>query len=301
MPHTSMQPEILKGTATQWSSTAHLQTKWDWRAVGNFIGGGTGAGLLLAATLLAPSIQVFRVQAALGLAIIALGLLCIMAKMGRPSRALNIFRHVQTSWMTREGFAMPTLFGCGALSLLQPGVGALAWGATLSALVFLYCQARILEKAKGIPAWADPRIVPLIIATGLAEGAGLAVLCAALLPAGVAPALALLLLVALALRHVAWQRYRRSLGHPGVPRESIAVLDAFASNFEVSGQWLPAALLVAAIGLGAPALDGLSAAAGLIVAVTGWSLKYTLVTRAAFFHRKSFSLSAMMARGNARP
>ena len=40
MPHNSLPPELLlRGTATQWSSTAHLQTRWDWRAVGNFVGG----------------------------------------------------------------------------------------------------------------------------------------------------------------------------------------------------------------------------------------------------------------------
>lgn len=296
MPHTSIQPELLKGTATQWSSTAHLQTKWDWRAVGNFIGGGTGAGLLLSATWLAPSIQAYRVQAALGLAIVALGLLCIMAKMGRPTRAFNIFRHVQTSWMTREGFAMPTLFGCGALSLWQPTVGLMAVGATLSALVFLYCQARILEKAKGIPAWSDPRIVPLIITTGLAEGTGLAALSAAFLPTGVSPALAGLLLGALVLRHISWRRYCRSLNVAGTPRETLRVLGSFGGNFEVSGHWLPGVLIVAGTGLGGSALTGLVATAGLIIAATGWSLKYTIVTRAAFFHRKSFSLSAALGR-----
>jgi len=193
----SSQPGIPEGTALHWSSTAHRQSRWDWRAVGNFVGGGTGTGLLVAATLLAPSIQAYRVQAALGLGIIGLGLLCIMAKLGRPTRALNIFRHVQSSWMTREAFAMPTLFGCGALSLWQSEVGLMAIGATLSALFFLYCQARILEEAKGIPAWSEQKIVPLILATGLAEGAGLAALCAAVVPGSVSRALAGLLLVAL--------------------------------------------------------------------------------------------------------
>ena len=44
----------LPGTAVEWSGAAHRQTKWDWRAVANFIGGGTGAGLLLVAVLAAP-------------------------------------------------------------------------------------------------------------------------------------------------------------------------------------------------------------------------------------------------------
>lgn len=77
----------LPGTAVEWSGAAHRQTKWDWRAVANFIGGGTGAGLLLVAVLAAPSALAFRIQFGLGLAVIALGLLCIMAKLGRPGRA----------------------------------------------------------------------------------------------------------------------------------------------------------------------------------------------------------------------
>ncbi|CAB1368454.1 dimethyl sulfoxide reductase anchor subunit [Denitratisoma oestradiolicum] len=300
MHPTTSQPELLQGTATQWSSTAHLQTKWDWRAVGNFIGGGTGAGLLLSATWLAPSIQAYRVQAALGLVIVALGLLCIMAKMGRPTRAFNIFRHVQTSWMTREGFAMPTLFGCGALSLFQSEVGAMAVAATLSALFFLYCQARILGESKGIPAWSDPRIVPLILSTGLAEGIGLASLCSAFVPGSVSSPLAGLLLATLALRYLAWHRYQKGLSVDEIPRETFAVLGHFSGNFEVSGHGLPAALLVTGLLLGGTATTGLAATAGLIAAVTGWSLKLTLVTRAAYFYRKSFSLSALMAQGRAR-
>ncbi|QDX81620.1 hypothetical protein B9N43_10370 [Denitratisoma sp. DHT3] len=295
MSPTTPQPELLKGTATQWSSTAHLQTKWDWRAVGNFIGGGTGAGLLLSATWLAPSIQAYRVQAALGLVIVALGLLCIMAKMGRPTRAFNIFRHVQTSWMTREGFAMPTLFGCGALSLFQSEVGAMAVVATLSALFFLYCQARILGESKGIPAWSDPRIVPLILTTGLAEGTGLATFCTAFFLEGVPSVLAWLLFITLVMRYIAWRSYRQGLRGPGIPRETLAVLDRFSGDFEVSGHWIPAALLVATLGFGGPP-NGLPAAAGLLVMAVGWSLKYTIVTQAAFFYRKSFSLSAQMTR-----
>ncbi len=40
------------------------------------------------------------------------------------------------------------------------------------ALVFVYCQGRMLQAARGIPAWREPLLVPLIVVTGLAEGAG---------------------------------------------------------------------------------------------------------------------------------
>lgn len=289
----------LPGTAVEWSGAAHRQTKWDWRAVANFIGGGTGAGLLLVAVLAAPSALAFRIQFGLGLAVIALGLLCIMAKLGRPDRALNIFRQAESSWMTREGLAMPTLFGGGLVALWQGSAGVMAWVAVLSALFFLYCQARILSDAKGIPAWSAPALVPLLLASGLAEGFGLAALVAPLV-GGVMPPLAGLLLAALVLRLATWRRYRRSLASVGAPTESRKVLDELHGNFVVSGHGLPLVLLVLALLLGEPATTGLTATAGLFAALAGWAFKFILVTRAGFFFQKSFSLSAAMALGKKR-
>ena len=50
--------------------------------------------------------------------------------------------------------------------------------AALLAAIFVYCQGRMLQAAKGIPAWREPLLVPLIVATGLAEGGGLLLLLA---------------------------------------------------------------------------------------------------------------------------
>jgi hypothetical protein len=58
-------------------------------------------------------------------------------------------------------------------------------------------------------------------------------------------------------------------------------------------------LLVAGVWFGNASLEVLAAIAGVLATGTGWSLKYTLVVRAAFYRRKSFSLSAMMATGSA--
>ncbi len=296
MQNLSQQFVVNNGTATEWSGNDHLQTQWDWRAVGNFIGGGAGAGLLVSAVLTSRSIPSYRLQAFLGLAVIALGLLCIMAKMGRPTRAFNIFRHVESSWMTREGFAIPPLFGCGLLSIVQGKVDIVAIVAALSALFFLYCQTRILRGAKGIPVWSEPKLTPLLIATGLAEGFGIAALSSLLLPGTVSLLQAVLLLGALVLRHIAWHLYQRALTMGNVPGESLDVLREFGGNFEVWGQWLPAALLIAGIVLGDAALNGLAATAGLIASVSGWRMKYVLITRAGFYSRKSLSLAGLSRR-----
>jgi phenylacetyl-CoA:acceptor oxidoreductase subunit 2 len=292
---TDLSPSVLAGTAAEWSGAAHLQTKWDWRAVANFIGGGTGAGLLTAALLVAPAPPpAFRLLFGLGLAVIALGLLCIMAKLGRPGRALNVFRHVETSWMTREGLAMPTLFGGGLIALWQGGVGVMAFLAMVSAWFFLYCQARILRAAKGIPAWSAPAVVPLVMATGLAEGLGLAALVSPL-TGSTPPVLAIALLAALLLRYAAWRHYRAGLAATGAPMESRRVLEDFSGNFTVSGHGLPMLLLVLALVLGEPATTGLAATAGLLASLAGWLLKSTLLTRAAFFYKKTVSIAAARA------
>jgi len=284
----------------EWTAAAGQFTRWDWRAVANFVGGGTGAGLLFAATAVPPTMEAYRVQAGLGLAIIAAGLLCIMAKLGRPGRALNIFRHVERSWMTREGFALPTLFGCGALSLLQSTVGVMAAIATLSAVMFLYCQARILRDAKGIPAWSSSEIVALILATGLAEGAGLAVAISLLAPGGTPQASMALLLAAVPLRHLAWRRYRAGLARIDAPEQAIAALDSFSRRWLLPGDGL--ALVLAGTGLLLGGLQGsmMAAVGGVAAALSGGALKATLLIRAGHYRRKSVSLAAAMAAGHGR-
>ncbi len=299
MTHSTTQA-VATAATPGWTAAPGQYTRWDWRAAANFVGGGTGAGMLLAATLFAPSTASYRVQAGLGLAIVAIGLLCIMAKLGRPARALNIFRHAKGSWMTREGFAMPTLFGCGALSLWQPAIGAMAVIATLSALVFLYCQARILNDAKGIPAWSIAEIVPLIIVTGLAEGVGLAAATTAFVPGVPTAGGIVLLVVAVVLRHVAWRRYRAALVRADAPAAALAALAAHARRWLPAGDGLPLLLAAAGIVFGGTAGTVLVAAGGVLAALGGWAFKVTLLTRAGHYRPKSVSLAAGLARARAR-
>ncbi len=148
------------------------QTHWDWRAAANFMFGGTGSGLLalLAATAFGAPPEPILILLALGL--VALGLNLVWLEIGRPWRFLHVIFNPQTSWMTRESIAALLVFAAGlpALLLASP---ELAVPTGLFALVFLYCQARILLQSKGVPLWREPRIVPVILATGLTEGCGL--------------------------------------------------------------------------------------------------------------------------------
>jgi phenylacetyl-CoA:acceptor oxidoreductase subunit 2 len=147
-----------------------VQKHWDVRAALNFMLGGSGAGLMIW-TALAQASSPYPVV--LSLALVGTGLLAVWLEIGRKLRALNVLFNPFTSWMTRESFAALLLFALGLGSLLEPG---LLVGAAIAAALFLYCQARILHGAKGIPAWRAPMVVPLIVVSGLAEGAALLLL-----------------------------------------------------------------------------------------------------------------------------
>ena len=146
---------------------AWIQRHWYWRAAANFVFGGTGSGLILAAALALPLGPARAVSLPLGLALVALGLTCVWLEIGRPLRALNVFINARTSWMTREAYAGIALFCVTVAAFLRPG-DWMEFALGFFALLFAWCQARILKASKGIPAWREPRAVPFILATALA-------------------------------------------------------------------------------------------------------------------------------------
>jgi len=145
------------------------QTNWDWRAAANFMLGGTGAGLIIAATVVQNKSPY---PAVIGLLLVAAGLGSVWLEIGRKLRAVHVFFNPFTSWMTRESFAATLFFAFALIEAFYPSRVILGGGA-VAALAFVYCQARILRAAKGIPAWRAPQVVSLIMATALAEGIGL--------------------------------------------------------------------------------------------------------------------------------
>jgi phenylacetyl-CoA:acceptor oxidoreductase subunit 2 len=195
--------------------------------------------------------------------------------------------------MTREALVAPFLFGFGLAGAWWQ-TPALVWLTALFAAVYLYCQARILQAGKGIPAWREPRVVPLVVATGLAEGAGLLVGLLAVLAVPLAlrwPALVLAAL--LVARTIAWRRYRKRLQ---APVRALAALDGDRIAIDRFGNWVAAPLAVVASVL-APGTFAtwLLAAAAVLAVAGGWHLKITLITRAAF--NQGFALPAMPVRG----
>ena len=289
----------------QWGAASRLQRFWDLRAACNFIGGGTGCGLLFWAAIGLTGGLPYFPAALIGLMFVGAGLIMVWLEIGKPWRAFNLFFRPQTSWMTREGIVALPLFATGAIAVLFDVQVRLALQlpspvipATLTALLsltFLYCQLRIINSSKGLPAWSEPRVMPLLGLSGLTEGLGIYLLVTAFL--GTVPVL--LQIVALALiiaRSFAWYAYRSALARSGAPESTLAVLAGANTAFLTIGHVLPLVFLT--LGFIAPGIaTPLAAFAGIAATLGGWFLKIKLVTKAAYIPK--FTIPAAPVRGQA--
>ncbi len=269
------------------------QKSWDWRAAGNFIGGGAGSGLIVFTALAGAQGLTLTMLMLAGLALVGVGLLCVWLESGRPLRALHVFFNPRTSWMTREAFTATLLFPAGMVA--AAGVPGFAWLAAGLAFAFVYCQSRMLQAAKGIPAWREPLLSPLMVLTGLAEGGGLFFLAAPLHGDGTEPLLTFFGALVLG-RVIVWLAYRRRLAATAAPR-ALAALDAAGRSLQLAGTLLPLTLIaLVAVGVISGATISLVAAiAGFLAATAGAYVKYTLVTRAGF--NQGFALAHLPVRG----
>jgi len=266
------------------------QTQWDWRAAGNFMGGGAGSGLVMITALSGVQGVGAAVLLLAGLALIGLGLACVWAELGRPLRAMNVFANPRTSWMTREAIAATLLMPVGFAAAYCTWTGTLniVWLAALLALAFIYCQSRMLQGARGIVAWREPMSVQLLLATSLAEGAGLFLLARPWHGSSLA---ALLLTVLVLARAGLWLLYRQRLAGRLAPRAKTA-LGRAGRVLLIGGTLLPLALVVASYAVAGQALVVL---AGLLAALAGSYMKLVLVTRAGY--NQGFVLEQVPVRG----
>lgn len=275
------------------------QSPWDWRAAMQFISGGAGAGLLLFTALAGLENPAWLWRGGLvALVFVGLGLFFVWIKLGRRLRALYVILNPRTSWMSREA-----LFAGGMGLLTLVGLALQSAPITLAAaffgLCYLYSQAQMFKTSRGIPAWRQPAIVPLLFLTGLAEGGGLFALVALVFGGAAVWATAALLLLA-AGRWLAWRRYFRQISAPGAaPIRSQEVMTEARRFFVSVGHIIPIVLLLAALAL--PILVSLplaaallAALAGLLIVAGGWYFKFVLVTRAAY--NQGFALTRLPAR-----
>jgi phenylacetyl-CoA:acceptor oxidoreductase subunit 2 len=190
--------------------------------------------------------------------------------------------------MSREAIVAVLLMATGVAAALPDEI--FGWIACALALAFAYCQARMLCAARGIPAWREPLVVPLIVVTALAEGGGLLLVAGPWLGAA-NRSLVLALGVLLLVRWLTWLAYRRRLR---TATGGGAALDRAGRVLQLAGSLAPLALL------GASALMGdagapFAALAGLMAAGAGAYTKLLLITRAGY--NQGFALARLPVRG----
>ncbi len=269
------------------------QQHWDARAATNFTAGGIGGGLVVVNAVLALGGNASAAALVIGLVVMAVGLATVWFEIGRPLRAINVYINLRQSWMTREAYVAGITFALGAAAWWS-GAAALFVAAGATAAVFVYCQARMLRRAVGIPAWREPALVQFILATALVEGLALGLILRLMLGGGnpAAPAWGLALALAIALRYLAWNRYRARVDAALVAaaRRALAGAQPLALIY---GTVAPILLAGAAVW---PAYQTIPLAlAALLALVAGARIKWIVLTRADY--NQGFGMPHLPVRG----
>lgn len=280
------------------------QTFWDWRAAMNWCFGGTSSGLAVMAVLTALAGMTTAealpgVFVAAGL-LMAIGLFFVFLKIGRKLRFWRAVSRPHSSWMSRELYVVLLFYPAVLASLLtRHWLAYLATGA--AALAFLICQAKILHRARGIPAWRVPLIPWMITATGLLEGFGLLLALAAISTSVAAAGNAvgvggiLIGLVLVVINAWLWHAYRGSAKSRGVGPLARGVLSEATPTVHGIAHVLPAvffglALLIPEIRSGLLAVGGLTAVLG------GALWKFVVIVDAGY--QQGFALAKWPQRGS---
>jgi phenylacetyl-CoA:acceptor oxidoreductase subunit 2 len=197
--------------------------------------------------------------------------------------------------MAREAWIAAAFFPLAGLALWSK-MSALLIVSAIVAVLFLFSQAMILKEAKGIPAWRNRWVVPLVMTTGLTEGCGLflAAIAQFVVLAPLAELVAGIVVVLAALRGWIWQSYQAALKAEGAPTRALAAFHDYGPWFFAVGLVVPLILVVAGFAVKGTAAP-LFTVAGLCVAAAGAVLKFVLVTRAGF--NQGFALNHTPVRG----
>ena len=274
------------------------QKFWDFRAAMNFTMGGMSTGLVIIATFahffsgLSTEVLLY-LNAAAG-AGMAVGLFFVFLEIGRKARFMRVLLRPQSSWMTRETYAVAVFYPALLADLIWPSPG-LHLLVALTALVFLYCQARILYAAKGVPAWRCDLIPTMLVMTGLLEGVGLLGMAGGFAPwrfeasmIFISASGAILTL----LNALIWQRYYAFAKRNGLPPLARAELDRITPALRLLGHLAPLVLFM----LSTVFSESLLAFGGIAAVAGGVMWKFTVITRASYL--QGFALPKMPQRGS---
>jgi phenylacetyl-CoA:acceptor oxidoreductase subunit 2 len=235
----------------------------------DFTLGGAGAGLLLLASLAALT-QFFAAPLVIaGLVLLVLGHAIALVRGSRPAGV--------SKWRRNQAIAAAVAAVISAAALSMPEVMPLVWVPAALSLIF---QGRILDSTADRPAWRSPLVVPLLLVSGVAEGAGLLLLLAPLCLEQQPDWTAGLLLGLLAARLFVWMTYRRRIMAASPPVNVARVLETFSTPFALGGNVAPVLMMMIAAGGQAELAAAGMPAAGLAALAGGWALKVMLITRA---------------------
>ncbi len=231
----------------------------------------------------------------------AIGLFFVFLKIGRKLRFWRAGSRPQTSWMTREIYAVALFYAAVLADLVWPSpINSMLAG--VFAFAFLFCQAKILHRARGISAWRAALVPWMIIASGLLEGLGLLTLMLVWIKGFGAPApslafagLALAGLALVALNAALWAAYRARAASAGIVPLSRHLIDRISLPLHLAGHALPAAMFVLA--LVRPEIARVCLGAGGIAALAGGAYwKFMLIARGGY--QQGFSLPMLPQRGS---
>lgn len=278
-----------------------VQKFWDWRAAMNWCFGGLSSGFAFLSWVaylggLIPGATLAWMNfAAAGL--MSIGLFFVFLKIGRKMRFWRAISRPHTSWMTRELYVVALFFPAvlAGLVFVHPIAFAVAG---LTALAFLWCQAKILHMARGIPAWRVSLMPWMIVVTGLAEGLGLLIMTGAVVPGvsahhPVALAVGLLIVVANALL---WQNYRSGAKAAGIPPLARKVIDELTPGLHAVGHVMPLVALILLFAFGGPLGSLIGLAGGVMMIIGGFYWKFAVITRAS--HQQGFAMPRIPQRGS---
>ena len=166
-----------------------------------------------------------------------------------------------------------------------------------TALAFLFCQAKILHLARGIPAWRVPLIPWMIVASGLLEGLGLLALALAWNPSWQQSKASLPVagLVLVAINVALWVTYRTTATQQGIGPLARQVLRRTSLPLHLVGHVMPAFGFAMAI----IELDHFSLYlfVGGAAAIAGGALwKFSLIVHAGY--QQGFALDRVPQRGS---
>jgi phenylacetyl-CoA:acceptor oxidoreductase subunit 2 len=228
--------------------------------------------------------------------LIVLGLSFVFLKIGRKLRFWRAVARPQTSWMTREIYAVAVFYSGVLADFMWPSAG-ISMLVSASAIAFLFCQAKILHLARGISAWRVALVPWMIVASGLLEGLGLLTLMLLWIPGfgTLSPSLALAGIVLVALNAGLWAAYRARAAKNGIVPLSRRLIDKITLPLHLAGHAFPAVAFILA--LASPDVARICLSAGSIAALAGGAFwKFMLIVRGGY--QQGFSLPMLPQRGS---